>query len=75
MNVPETTRDEIGELGHAFNQMTRELGDQRGRLVQMERAAAWRELVRRLAHEVKNPLFPLQLTVENMQRARDAHPE
>ncbi|MCC6536528.1 MAG: HAMP domain-containing protein [Bryobacterales bacterium] len=75
VNVPETTRDEIGELAHAFNQMTRELGDQRGRLVQMERVAAWRELARRLAHELKNPLFPLQLTVENMQRARDRHPE
>ncbi len=34
--------------------------------------AAWRELARRLAHELKNPLFPLQITVENMQRARAA---
>jgi two-component system, NtrC family, nitrogen regulation sensor histidine kinase NtrY len=33
--------------------------------------AAWRELARRLAHELKNPLFPLQLTVENMVRARE----
>ena len=32
--------------------------------------AAWRELARRLAHELKNPLFPLQLTVENLVRAR-----
>jgi two-component system nitrogen regulation sensor histidine kinase NtrY len=32
-------------------------------------------LARRLAHELKNPLFPLQITVENMQRARDSHPE
>ena len=37
--------------------------------------AAWRELARRLAHELKNPLFPLQITVENMQRARDSRPE
>jgi signal transduction histidine kinase len=37
--------------------------------------AAWRELARRLAHELKNPLFPLQITVENMQRARDQYPE
>jgi two-component system nitrogen regulation sensor histidine kinase NtrY len=37
--------------------------------VQSERVAAWRELARRLAHELKNPLFPLQITVENMVRA------
>jgi nitrogen fixation/metabolism regulation signal transduction histidine kinase len=51
--------------------MTRQLAEQRERLVQTERVAAWRELARRLAHELKNPLFPLQLTVENLQRARE----
>ncbi|MGO4880771.1 MAG: ATP-binding protein [Bryobacteraceae bacterium] len=66
---------EIGELAAAFNQMTRDLIEQRDRLVQAERVAAWRELARRLAHELKNPLFPLQITVENLQRARAAHPE
>ena len=65
---------EIGALAAAFNQMTRELIEQRDRLVQAERVAAWRELARRLAHELKNPLFPLQITVENLQRARAAHP-
>jgi len=67
--------DEIGELAAAFNQMTRHLTEQRERLVQSERVAAWRELARRLAHELKNPLFPLQITVENMRRARDQYPE
>ncbi len=69
------SRDEIGELAAAFNQMTRQLTEQRERLVQSERVAAWRELARRLAHELKNPLFPLQITVENMRRARDQYPE
>lgn len=64
------SRDEIGVLAESFNRMTSELIDQRERLVQSERVAAWRELARRLAHELKNPLFPLQLTVENMLRAR-----
>ncbi len=50
--------------------MTSQLVEQRERLVQAERVAAWRELARRLAHELNNPLFPLQLTVENMVRAR-----
>src|SRR5579872_1977304 len=67
--------DELGELANAFNRMTHELLDQRERLVQTERVAAWRELARRLAHELKNPLFPLQLTVENLLRARQQTPE
>ena len=62
--------DEIGQLGTAFNDMTRTLAIQRDRLLQTERVAAWRELARRLAHELRNPLFPLQITVENLQRAR-----
>jgi two-component system nitrogen regulation sensor histidine kinase NtrY len=62
--------DEIGQLGIAFNDMTRTLSVQRDRLLQTERVAAWRELARRLAHELRNPLFPLQITVENLQRAK-----
>ncbi len=67
--------DEMGQLARAFNSMTQELVAQRERLLQAERVAAWRELARRLAHELKNPLFPLQITVENMQRARELHPQ
>jgi len=66
--------DEIGDLAQAFNRMTADLQDQKHRLIQTERVAAWRELARRLAHELKNPLFPLQLTVENLMRAREQHP-
>jgi len=67
--------DELGQLADSFNRMTTELLGQRERLVQAERVAAWRELARRLAHELKNPLFPLQLTVENLVRARQQNPE
>jgi nitrogen fixation/metabolism regulation signal transduction histidine kinase len=63
-------RDEVGQLAGAFNEMTHTLASQKERLVQAERVAAWRELARRLAHELRNPLFPLQITVENLQRAR-----
>ena len=73
-SVPERRRkhgrDEIDVLARGFNHMTGQLAAQRERLVQSERVAAWRELARRLAHELKNPLFPLQLTVENLVRAR-----
>jgi len=70
-----TSSDELGELAESFNRMTRELLTQREHLVQAERVAAWRELARRLAHELKNPLFPLQLTVENLMRARQQSPQ
>ncbi len=63
-------RDEIGQLAKAFNEMTQTLAAQKERLVQTERVAAWRELARRLAHELRNPLFPMQITVENLQKAR-----
>jgi len=75
VHVEPASNDEIGRLAQAFNQMTQELIAQKERLVQTERVAAWRELARRLAHELKNPLFPLQLTVENLLRAREAGQE
>ncbi len=70
VRVPERGHDEVSVLAHSFNHMTEQLASQREQLVQSERVAAWRELARRLAHELKNPLFPLQLTVENLVRAR-----
>ena len=73
--VRSQSSDELGEMATCFNAMTRELTDQRERLLQSERVAAWRELARRLAHELKNPLFPLQITVENLLRARQGRGE
>ncbi|HKF48912.1 MAG TPA: ATP-binding protein [Terracidiphilus sp.] len=70
VSVPERGRDDLALLARSFNHMTAQLVSQRERLVQTERVAAWRELARRLAHELKNPLFPLQLTVENLARSR-----
>jgi nitrogen fixation/metabolism regulation signal transduction histidine kinase len=75
VRIDVSSHDEFGELAEAFNRMTRELGEQSDRLVQAERVAAWRELARRLAHELKNPLFPLQLTVENLVRAHAHSPQ
>ncbi len=74
VRVPQRGRDEVSVLARSFNHMTEQLASQRDRLVQSERVAAWRELARRLAHELKNPLFPLQLTVENLIRARHLPP-
>ena len=72
--VSERGHDELTILAESFNHMTSQLSSQRDRLLQTERVAAWRELARRLAHELKNPLFPLQLTVENLVRARELPP-
>ena len=75
MRAPIESRDEVGQLAADFNTMTRQLVEQKQRIIQTERVAAWRELARRLAHELKNPLFPLQITVENLQRVRERSPE
>jgi two-component system nitrogen regulation sensor histidine kinase NtrY len=72
---PHGASSEIADLAEAFNRMTAQMIEQRERLVQSERVAAWRELARRLAHELKNPLFPLQLTVENLVKARTMAPQ
>jgi len=61
--------DELAGLARAFNQMTSDLRTAQERLVQAERVAAWREIARRLAHELKNPIFPIALSMETVQRA------
>jgi nitrogen fixation/metabolism regulation signal transduction histidine kinase len=69
VRVPVAGRDEIARLSEHFNDMIRRLDAQSRRLVDLETMAGWREMARALAHEVKNPLTPIQLTVEEM-RAR-----
>ncbi|GAB4542851.1 MAG: hypothetical protein Tsb0020_55020 [Haliangiales bacterium] len=69
------TRDEIGALAASFNQMLEELKTSKERLVMAERIAAWQEIARRLAHEIKNPLTPIQMAVETMRKTwRKKHP-
>ncbi len=65
------TRDELGDLAQSFNHMTRELSESRRRLVKAEKDAAWREMARQVAHEIKNPLTPISLSVDLLKRARD----
>jgi signal transduction histidine kinase len=62
---------EVGELVRAFNEMSGELADGRRKLAQAERIAAWREVARRLAHEIKNPLTPIAMSVETLRDALD----
>ena len=62
--------DEIAELVRAFDKMIEDLGSTRRRLAATTRVAAWREVARRVAHEVKNPLAPIRTAVETLRRLR-----
>ena len=69
------SHDELGQLARAFNRMTAEISESRERLVQAEKEAAWREMARQIAHEIKNPLTPIGLSVNLLRRARDEESE
>jgi nitrogen fixation/metabolism regulation signal transduction histidine kinase len=62
------TRDDLSILARSFNQMVAELERSRSKLIQTEKVAAWQEIAQRLAHEIKNPLTPIQLSAERMLR-------
>ena len=63
------SRDEIGRLASTFNQMAAALKTSLERRVAAERLAAWGDAARWVVHEIKNPLFPIRLSIENLQRA------
>jgi two-component system, NtrC family, nitrogen regulation sensor histidine kinase NtrY len=65
------SRDEIGELVVTFNQMQEQLAESRRKLAQQERQLAWREMARQVAHEIKNPLTPMKLSIQHLRRAFD----
>jgi nitrogen fixation/metabolism regulation signal transduction histidine kinase len=62
-----TGHDEFGLLASAFNQMVKELMESQRKIIDLEKMAAWRQLARRLAHEIKNPLTPIQLMAQQMR--------
>ncbi len=66
---PLDTRDEISELVDSFNTMQDQLGESRRRLARQERQLAWREMARQVAHEIKNPLTPMKLSVQHLRRS------
>ena len=62
-------QDEIGQLVTEYNRMIDELGNSAAMLAQSERESAWREMARQVAHEIKNPLTPMKLSAQYLQRA------
>jgi signal transduction histidine kinase len=63
--------DEIGALVKEYNKMVRKLEVSAARLAKSEREGAWREMARQVAHEIKNPLTPMKLSIQYLQRAID----
>jgi two-component system nitrogen regulation sensor histidine kinase NtrY len=67
-------RDEIGALVRAYNHMVDELADSAEKLARSERESAWREMAKQIAHEIKNPLTPMKLSVQHLQRSSGEEP-
>ena len=65
--VPDLGNDELGQLGAAFNGMLDELASAQRKLSYLQRVGAWQEMARRIAHEIKNPLTPIQLAVQQLR--------
>lgn len=67
IQLPETGFSEIRELKHSFNSMSQELQATQDKLIEAEKDMIWKEFSRMLAHEIKNPLTPIQLSVQRLE--------
>lgn len=65
--------DEIGELVQEYNRMVKQLEESANLLARSEREGAWREMARQVAHEIKNPLTPMKLSIQYLQKAIDSN--
>jgi two-component system, NtrC family, nitrogen regulation sensor histidine kinase NtrY len=73
--VPVRSKDEVGAVASAFNFMMEDLKTSKEKLVIAERIAAWQEIARRLAHEIKNPLTPIQMAMDTLRKSwKKQHP-
>jgi nitrogen fixation/metabolism regulation signal transduction histidine kinase len=65
--------DEIGDLVKEYNKMVKQLDESAQLLAKSEREGAWREMARQVAHEIKNPLTPMKLSIQYLQKAVDSN--
>lgn len=72
VHLPETGIPEMRELKNSFNVMSRELETTQTRLLVAEKEMIWKDLSRILAHEIKNPLTPIQLVVQRLEERLDS---
>jgi Signal transduction histidine kinase involved in nitrogen fixation and metabolism regulation len=63
-------KDELGELIQNYNKMVDDVGAASQRMAQTEREQAWREMARQIAHEIKNPLTPMRLSLQHLMRLK-----
>ncbi|HEX8462937.1 MAG TPA: HAMP domain-containing sensor histidine kinase, partial [Segetibacter sp.] len=69
------TNDEIGSLVSEYNKMVKKLEESAQALAKSEREGAWREMARQVAHEIKNPLTPMKLSIQYLQKSiQENHP-
>ncbi len=73
VNVEIEGRDEMAELGRLFNDMVQRLKHNRNKIRYLERVGAWQEVARRIAHEIKNPLTPILLAIQQIQNKAPAN--
>ena len=64
------TKDEVGVLVQAYNKIVDDLEESTQRLAETEREQAWKEMARQIAHEIKNPLTPMRLSIQHMMRLK-----
>ncbi len=62
-------RDEIGDLEQAFGDMVRDLKLTQAQMIKAQRELAWREMAKQIAHEIKNPLTPMKLSIQHLRQA------
>ena len=68
-------KDELGVLVNAYNKMVDDLQESTSRLAETEREQAWKEMARQIAHEIKNPLTPMRLSIQHMVRLKHQNVE
>lgn len=71
ISLPETGIRELRDLKRSFNTMSKELTNTQEKLVDAEKEAIWKDLSRALAHEIKNPLTPIQLALQRLEEKYD----
>lgn len=76
VQVARSGRDELGDLERAFGEMTERLRHSQEEMARAERELAWREMAKQVAHEIKNPLTPIKLSMQHLMRAyKDKAPD
>ena len=73
IHLPSKGDSEMSNLMRSFNVMTKRLKESREELARVERELAWREMARQVAHEIKNPLTPMKLSIQQLRQTREDH--